>query len=216
MSPPMSNIMIPTQKTALSEPCWKELSHCCTKRNALSSFMKAVSRKRPLKVLRTKASFITQNTSTTESPDTISVISKEERSVHFDVTKPDTVHFILSRHDYTAEEKEVVWFQHEEFAWMTKENRKQVRKMENGEDLNDKEYCSRGLGSHTRQSAISKLQNRKLAVEAVLNEQHEQELDAPNEEAISHASCQVTSSCKLWARMIGLQDQRWVEQECMY
>jgi hypothetical protein len=211
----MSNFIVPTQKTALSEPCWKELSDCCTKRNALSSFiMKAVSRKRPLKVLR-KASFNSQNTSTTESTDTISVISKKERSVHFDVTKPDTVHSILSRHDYTAEEKRVAWFQGEELASITKENRKKVRKMENGEDVNDKEYCSRGLGSYTRLSAISKSQKRKLAVDAVLNEQHEQELDLPNEGGISHASCQVTSSCKLWARMIGLRDQRWVK-ECMY
>ena len=159
------------------------------------------------------ASFDSQKTSTTESTDTTvqSVINIEARSVHFDVTKPDTVHFILSRHDYTAEEKQMAWLQDEEFSWITKKNRKQVRKMENGEDLKDKKYCSRGLESYTRLAAINKSQNRKLAVNAVLDEQDEQERFAPTEEAISHAYYQVTSSCQLWARMIGLRDQRSAE-----
>jgi hypothetical protein len=208
--------MVPTQQTALSEPSWKELSDCCTKQNALSRFTKTGSRKRPLNIILRNASFNSQKTSTTESTDTTvqSAISKEGRSVHFNVTEPDTVHFILSRHDYTADEKQVAWLQDEEFAWINKMNRKQVRKMENGEDLKDKKYCARGLESNTRLAAISKSQNRKLAVNAVLYEQHEQELDAPNEEAISHAYCQVTSSSQLWASMIGLRDQRSAE-ECM-
>jgi hypothetical protein len=162
------------------------------------------------------ASFNSQKTSATDCTDTTmqSVFNVEERSVHFDVAKPDTVHFILSRHDYTAEEKQVAWFQDEEYARITKECCKQVRKMDNGEDLKDKKYSSRGLESHTRLAAISKSQNRRLAVNAVLDEQDEQELDDPNEEAISYAYCQVTSSCQLWACTIGLRDQRSAE-ECM-
>jgi hypothetical protein len=159
-----------------------------------------------------------QKTSATESTDTTvrSVFNIEERFVHFDVTKPDTVHFILSHHEYTAEEKQVAWFQDEEYTRITKECCKQVRKMDNGENLKDKKYSSRGLESHTRLAAIIKSQNRRLAVKAVLDEQDEQELlDAPNnEEAISYAYHQVTSSCQLWACTIGLRDQRSAE-ECI-
>jgi hypothetical protein len=201
--------MVPIQQSALSEPCWKELLDCCTKQNALSRFTKTGSRNRA-----PNTSFSSQKTSTTESTDTTlqSVISKEGRSVHFNMFKPDTVHFILSRHDYTAEEKRVAWLQDEEFAWINKMNCKQVRKIESGQNLKDKKYCSRGLESHTRLAASSKSQNRKLAVNAVLDEQYEQELDAPNEEAISHAYYQVTSSSQLWACMIGLRDQRSAEE----
>jgi hypothetical protein len=218
MSPPVSNIMVPTQQVALSKPCCEELTECCAKRNVLSTFMKTFSRKRPLNMSRSE-SFNSQKTSATDSTDTTvqseqSVISIVERSVHFEVTKPDTLHFILSRHDYTAEEKQAAWFQEKEYAMITRECCRQVRKMENGESLKDKKYCSRGLESHTRIAAISKSQNRKLAVNAVLDEQDEQELDTPDEESISHAYCQVTSSCQFWASTIGLRDQRSAE-ECM-
>jgi hypothetical protein len=204
------------QQNAQFEPCCtKELPDWCTKKNALSKFMTTVSRKRPLIMLR-NASFNSQKTSATESTNSTvpSVFNIEEKSVHFDVTKPDTVHFILSRHEYTAEEKQVAWFQDEEYARITKECCKQVRKMDNGENLKDKKYSSRGLESHTRLAAISKSQNRRLAVNAVLDEQDEQELDAPNEEAISYAYYKVTSSCQLWACTIGLRDQRSAE-ECI-
>jgi hypothetical protein len=223
--------MVPTQQVALSKPCYKELSKFCAKRNVLSTFMKTFSRKRPLNTSRNESfnsqrtsatdseSFNSQRTSATDSTDITvqsehSVISMVERCVHFDVAKPDTLHFILSRHDYTAEEKQAAWFQEKEYAMITRECCKQVRKMENGESLKDKKYCSRGLESHTRIAAISKSQNRKLAVNAVLDEQDEQELETPDEEAISHAYCQVTSSCQLWASTIGLRDQRSAE-ECM-
>jgi hypothetical protein len=135
-----------------------------------------------------------------------------ERTVRF-AAKPAWVHFTLSRDDYSPEELRAAWFQQEEYARITKDCCKQVSKMEDGEILKDKKYCSRGLEPHTRLCSITKRANRKLAFSAVLDEQEEQQLlGVVDDEAIGQLYNRVSSSCQMWATTLGLRDQREAER----
>lgn len=124
----------------------------------------------------------------------------------------DVVRITISRHDYTDAELEASWFQEDEYTEITMQCCKQVRKMEKGKVFKDKKYCSRGLESLTRQAAMDKAYSRRLAFDAVLDEQDEQwQLGVVDEEAIAERYAEVSSSCQLWASVIGLRDQREAE-----
>jgi hypothetical protein len=179
---------------------------------SLSKFMKSVSKKRPLHLFR-NSSFPSQSSTCTAATDMTerTDVSDVERTVRFAATPRG--HFTLSRDDYSSEELRASWYQHEEYARITKECCKQVRKMEEGEILKDKKYCSRGLEPHTRLCSITKSANRKLAFSAVLDEQEEQrQLGVVDDEAIGQLYNQVSSSCQLWATALGLRDQRQAER----
>jgi hypothetical protein len=200
----------PQEEVAIPQPL-KKLEQT-KKTTSLSRFMKYVSKKRPLSLFRTstfhsQSSTCTAATDMTERTD----VSDAERTVRFSA-KP-AVHFVLSRDDYSTEELRASWFQHEEYAKITRKCCKQVRKMEDGEILKDRKYCSRGLEAHTRLFSITKSANRKLAFSAVLDEQEEQrQLEVVDDEEIRQLYNQVSSSCQLWATTLGFRDQREAER----
>jgi hypothetical protein len=157
-----------------------------------------------------KTTAATESTHVTEPTDDV---SDSQRHVRF-ATKSDVHHRItLSRNDYTPEEMTAFWYQDADYAMISKDCCKQIKKMQNSEVLKDKKYCSRGLESHTRLASISKMQNRKTANNAVLDEQEEQRhMGVVDEEIIAQRYQQTTSSCQLWANIVGLRDQRVAEE----
>jgi hypothetical protein len=111
-----------------------------------------------------------------------------------------------------SEEMQAVFLQSEEFRKIQGDCLKQIRKMEQGKTLKDKKYCARGLESHTRLAAISKVNNRRPAVKAVLEAQAEQqERGVYDDEEIARRYHKTTSSCQLWATTVGFSDQRAAE-----
>mmetsp|Transcript_132105 Transcript_132105/g.196806 ORF Transcript_132105/g.196806 Transcript_132105/m.196806 type:complete len:213 (-) Transcript_132105:127-765(-) len=160
----------------------------------------------------------------TESTETIMSDVSDDWSGCSSVTEMKSVsfapraslHHVLSRSDYTEKEKRAAWYQSEDYDRITRDCVKQVRKMENGEELKDKKYCSRGLEAHTHLAAIAKRENRQAAYVAVLDEQDDQwEQEGGNMttdgERISRAYINVSSSCHMWASVVGLRDQKAAE-----
>jgi hypothetical protein len=136
--------------------------------------------------------------------------SEDKRAVRF--AEDPSTHYTLSRDDYMSEEMQAVWIQSEEFRKTQGDCLKQIRKMEQGKTLKDKKYCARGLESHTRLAAISKVNNRRPAAKAVLDAQAEQqERGVYDDEEIARRYQQTTSSCQLWATTVGFSDQRAAE-----
>jgi hypothetical protein len=208
---PINDMNPPQQEEVTRIEPLKEVEQT-KKSTSLSKFMKSVSKKRPLNLFRnsssrSQSSTCTVTTDMTERTDTRDV----ERTVQF-AAKP-AVHFTLSHGEYSTEELRPSWYQHEEYTRISKDCCKQVQKMEEGEILKDKKYCSRGLEGHTRLCSITKSANRKLAFSAVLYEQEEQQLlGVVDDEAIGQLYNQVSSSCQLWATTLGLRDQREAER----
>jgi hypothetical protein len=175
----------------------------------LSIIVKSVSRKKPRRFspCSSVASAEIETTPLTEP----SHFSEIDRTVRFAPTAG--VRRCLSRTEYTPEEIKATWYQDEEYRTIRKDCCKQINKMQNGEVLKDKKYCSRGLESHTRLAAISKTQNRKTANNAALDEQEEQQrMGVVDEQAIAQRYQQTTSSMQLWATAIGFRDQRVAEE----
>jgi hypothetical protein len=198
-----TSVMNPQQKVLISEPL-KKLPRA---KNSISlfKFMGSISNRRPLNIFRT-SSFHSQGSRTSTAASDLIDLRFEERPA---------VHFILSRHDYTTEELRASWYQDDEYARMTTECCKQIRRMEEGQILKDKKYCSRGLESHTRLGTISKSKNQKLAISTLLEDQVEnRQLGVDDEEALAQHYNQATSSCQLWATAVGLRDQKEAER-CM-
>ena len=72
--------------------------------------------------------------------------------------------------------------------------------------------CFRGLESHTRQAAIAKTQNRRVAWDAVLDEQCDQvSLGVIDDDAIASRYIDASRSCSFWAIRVAQQDQRAAE-----
>ena len=178
--------------------------------------MKSVSYKRPLNItgsssFNSKATAETETTETSFLSSVVAVAVADGEGVKFD-DKAIAIHSILSRHDMTDEEIIATWYQDEEYSKITKDCCKQIKKMEKGEALKDKKYCSRGLETHTKLHSKAKTLNREEAIDAVLDEQEEQQaLGVVDEEAIAQCYQTFSSSCQLWAHTIGLRDQRAAE-----
>ena len=177
-----------------------------------SSSMETFTRKSSSKTLSSACINIMTKTEATEMT---------ELSDEFDQTMCKNVRFHsriptyvdLSHHDYTPEERKACWYDSDDYSCIQKDCVKQIMKMNKGEVLKDKKYCSRGLESHATQSSITKKQNRRSAVDAVLDEQEAQrQLRVVDEEAIADRYQGTASSCQLWARTIALRDQRYSEQ----
>jgi hypothetical protein len=184
------------------------------KKNAFSRMMKTVSRKRPLDLFR-RSSFQSHQQKCMVADEATTDPSEEfvcvERRVKFAYTS--SLNYTLVRHYYTPDEILASWYQQEEYKRIAEECDNQIMKLEKGESFKDQNDCSRGLESHTRQATTSTRRNRKLAVEAVLKEQHLLVLGGVVDEgAISCSYQQVTSSSQLWACVVGLCDQRAAER----
>lgn len=112
---------------------------------------------------------------------------------------------ILSLYDYTPSEISASWFDENEMEDITKRCFKVLKKIESGKGV---KYCSRGLEGHTAIGSIGKKKNRETAVEAVLTEQVDQWAEnRHDDQAIADIYHRTSSSCQLWAQVIGKRDQ---------
>jgi hypothetical protein len=85
--------------------------------------------------------------------------------------------------------------------------------MDKGEVLKDKKYCARGLETHTKIGCIIKRKNRTESFYNVLREQENQWNEGTcDDKAIACVYHQTTSSCQMWANVVGLRDQCKVEE----
>jgi hypothetical protein len=119
----------------------------------------------------------------------------------------------LSRMNYTHEESEASWLSREDGEKISRQCHKEIKKIDDGKKFTDKKYCARGLEGKTRFGSIAKEQNRALAISAVLNEQWTQwEEGIFDEDTIAELYYSASSSCQLWASLIGGRDCRAAEE----
>jgi hypothetical protein len=181
-----------------------KLTKTATKKNTLS-MMKSVT-KRPLNLFRHSYSYYrsVSTTTTTETAETKKCVSFAD---------PATMYYTIARKDYSLEETKAAWFTSEEYNTILKQCSKQINRMDKGEVLKDKKYCARGLEYNTKMGGIAKLKNRAESINNVLREQANQLNEgASDDEAIARLYHQTTSSCQLWANVVGLSDQRTVDK----
>jgi hypothetical protein len=143
--------------------------------------------------------------------DSISSIGTEsteiEKSVSF--ATYDTVHRTIARQDFSSEELKAAWFSEEEFLQILDQCNKQIHKMDQGKILKDKKYCARGLEACTRMGSFTRSKSHAQSIRAVLEEQDALTSQGVlvDEEAIAFVYHDVTSSCQMWASVIGYRDQ---------
>jgi hypothetical protein len=135
-------------------------------------------------------------------------ITKEEFRVRF--SQKIHVQKTLPRTDYTPEEVEACWYNDEGNQRIYRHCNEEIRKMNEGCTVDeDKKYLSRGLEGHTTVGAINKKRNISLAINAVLDEQLNQwEEGIFDENAIAEVYRKASSSCQLWANIVGRRDHR--------
>ena len=138
----------------------------------------------------------------------------------------------LSRNDYTVAEINLTWYTSKENMNIQRSCIKQILKMEAGEICKDQKYCSRGLEIQTKTGHKARKYTRHESFDAVLDQQdanwsrkrtsQDQEnktLDQINrstahlddDEAIARVYRQFSSSCQIWANVVGLADARAVQ-----
>ncbi|CAJ1948013.1 unnamed protein product [Cylindrotheca closterium] len=114
---------------------------------------------------------------------------------------------ILSLYDYTTSEISAAWFNGEEMDDIANRCFKVLARMESGFSKKVKKYCIRGLEGHTTIGSISKRKNRSTALTAVLLEQSKQRVEnRVDAEAIGATYRRTTTSCQLWAQVVGKRD----------
>jgi hypothetical protein len=135
-----------------------------------------------------------------------------EKSVSF--ATHDTVHHTIARQDFSSEELKAAWFSEEEFLQILDQCNKQIHKMDQGKILKDKKYCARGLEALTRMGSITRSKSRAQSIRAVLEEQDALTSQGVlvDEDAIGFVYHDVTSSCQMWASVIGYRDQQAAER----
>ena len=122
------------------------------------------------------------------------------------------VHEVLTIYDYTASEISATWYDEDEMGKITQRCFNILQKIESGSDKASK-YCARGLETHTILGSSIKRTNRATANTAVIEEQQRQwnETEETDVQAISDAYRCTTSSCQMWAQVVGNRDQQEVE-----
>ncbi|CAJ1965461.1 unnamed protein product [Cylindrotheca closterium] len=120
---------------------------------------------------------------------------------------------IMNIDDYTPREISASWYNQEDMDRITNRCFKVLTRMESGASNNKgKKCCMRGLEGHTTTGAISKNKNRASAYAAVLMEQSKQWMrNEVDEQAIADAYRSTTSSCQLWAQVVGKHDEHTAE-----
>jgi hypothetical protein len=83
--------------------------------------------------------------------------------------------------------------------------RKEIRKMNEGNKLKDKKYCSRGLEGFTTVGAATKYIVRDRWPPTPFS------MSIFDEDAIAEIYCKAISSCQLWATSVGRRDHRETE-----
>lgn len=123
----------------------------------------------------------------------------------------DEILGIASRQDISPKERNEVWYSRVEYETILRACSKQINMLDRGKPLKDRKFCARGLESNTRVQAGTKTMNRYLAYQAVLCEQ-ERQLRAGvvvlDDNEIAQLYYATSYSCQLWARAVGLADQR--------
>ncbi|CAJ1926349.1 unnamed protein product [Cylindrotheca closterium] len=115
---------------------------------------------------------------------------------------------IMNIEDYTPSEISASWYNQEDMDRITDRCLKLLRRMESDISNRGKKYCTRGLEGHTALASISKNQNRACARAAVLMEQSKQWIENKvDDQAIADAYSSTTSSCQLWAQVVGKRDE---------
>jgi hypothetical protein len=154
-----------------------------------------------------------KNSSRNQSDSTASTVASDASDLlplHVTIKKSvsfapsASARYTLSRKEYTPAEKRAAWYCPEDYGQITRECCKQVHRIERGGILKDVKYCARGLESYTRSAVQLKKQNRQAAYAAVLGGQVD---FLGDDEQISQDYNSVSSSCQLWASVIGFRDQ---------
>lgn len=145
--------------------------------------------------------------SSTPSQSKMTTSRKRRVTLNPNVTIVETLHL----DDFTPSEIAASWFDEQECEQITQKCFKVLKKMECGKG---QKYCTRGLEGHTTLGSIQKKNARTASFVAVLEEQNRQlsenaEYDA---QAIADAYRRTTSSCQMWAQVVGNRDQRAVEE----
>jgi hypothetical protein len=123
------------------------------------------------------------------------------------------IYFTISLQEISATEREAMWYSKEEFREITRSSCRQIKQLDRGKLFKDKKYCSRGLESHMRMATQTKRKNYEMSHKVVFDEQNRQRRDCVHEmEYLSSLYHSVSSSCQLWANVVGLSDQRAAEE----
>jgi hypothetical protein len=179
-----------------------KLTRAATKNNALS-IVKSIA-KCPHNIFRHSSYYRSVGSTTMEATEI-------EKSVSF--ADPVTMCYTIARKDYSSEETKATWCTDEEYRKIIKQCRKQINRMDKGEVLKDKKYCTRGLEGNTKMRRIVRIKTRVESINNVLREQANQLNEGTcDEEAIARVYHQTTSSCQMWANVAGLRDQRIADE----
>ena len=123
-----------------------------------------------------------------------------------------SIYYTISREDILPVEQAAAWFSALELQTIAQSCCLQIQKLNRGKRLTEKEYCGRGLESDTKSGLRTKLRNRQLAQNIVLEEQDRQRREGVREpEYLAYLYHSATSSCQVWANVVGLSDQRAAE-----
>jgi len=153
--------------------------------------------------------YATSTSTTSTTTTTVLGADRRKNKKRVSIDGPALVRLTISRHDISPEEYRATWYSKEEYAEITKSCCKQIDMLNRGAILKDNKYCARGLETHTRSQSIAKRMNRSLAFQVVLDEQDDQiQQGISNEEALSRKYHAASSSCQVWANVVGLNDER--------
>jgi hypothetical protein len=120
---------------------------------------------------------------------------------------------ILSWRDFSPEEIAASWISDAEIIETETDMLTQILRVEDGRKMSDEKYCSRGLEQYTRANAFTRRDNIQHGVRVVLLEQLKQQKTGEfDDNRIAEVLHRVSSSCHMWAAVVGLRDQRDAEK----
>lgn len=196
----MSAKYMTNRDSNFSNPTSKSLSMICDM---------LVSNMRTTTTTDQEATFLTSPGHTKEQDTSLLVTTNRRKKKQVSIHKEVNIRLIIARQEISPEEYNATWYSQEEYAKITESCCKQITMLNRGELLKDKKYCSRGLESHTKTRSRVKSMARSLACQIVLQEQDRQWREGiRHEDALAYLYHSASSSCQLWANVIGLEDQK--------
>jgi hypothetical protein len=165
-------------------------------------------------ILKSLSSFTSNNFD--GSLTNMSTATENTQVVEFvQFSEKNHIYRTLSREDYTLEETNATWSSREERQRVSRQCRKEIKKIDNGEEsIEDKTFSARGLEGRTKIASFSKAQTRALAINAVLDEQFIQSTEGGvfNEDTIAAVYFIASSPCQVLASVVGQRDHRAAEE----
>jgi hypothetical protein len=135
------------------------------------------------------------------------------RYVHFS-DDHNTVHLVLSRADYTMEERSASWYDRSSLKEMRATSRSEARLLEAGLLHETSTTSVRGLESRTTEGLRRKRRNRADAVNAVFDElDHQDEQGIFDDDALADVYFVHTEHCQATAQMMGMRDAKLAQEE---